>query len=222
MARQAAGLTARRIQTEKAPGLYADGGGLYLQVAPTGAKTWIYRFQLAGRRRDMGLGSADVFSLAEAREKARTARRLVAERVDPIEDRIAARRAAAVDAVKAMTFRECAEAYITAHRAGWQNAKHASQWTATLATYVYPHFGALPVQAVDVGLVMKSVEPIWAVKPETAGRVRARIESILDWATTRGYRHGENPARWRGHLENLLPKKTKVRAVEHHAALPYA
>jgi len=216
-----AGLTARRVETQKLPGLFADGGGLYLQVAPSGAKTWIYRFQIAGRRRDMGLGSAAIFSLAEAREKALAARRLVAEGTDPIEARRAQRLAKALDSAKSMTFRQCAEAYIRAHESGWRNAKHSAQWTATLATYAYPHFGDLPVQEIDVGLVMKAVEPIWSTKPETASRVRGRIESVLDWATVRQYRTGENPARWRGHLESLLPKKTKVRAVEHHAALPY-
>jgi integrase len=122
---------------------------------------------------------------------------------------------------KVMTFRQCAEAYVAAHQAGWRNQKHAGQWPSTLSAYVYPHFGALPVQAIDTALVTKALEPIWLKKPETAGRVRGRIESILDWATARGYRKGENPARWRGHLENLLPKKSKVRRVEHHAALPY-
>ncbi len=121
-----------------------------------------------------------------------------------------------------MTFRQCAEAYIAAHRAGWRNPKHAAQWPATLEAYAYPIMGALPVQAIDTGLVMKAIEPLWAVKTETASRVRGRIESVLDWAAARGYRQGENPARWRGHLENLLPKRSKVRAVEHHAALPYA
>jgi integrase len=121
-----------------------------------------------------------------------------------------------------MTFRQCAEAYIKAQATGWKNAKHAAQWPSTLEAYVYPAFGSLPVQTVDVGLVMKAVEPIWTTKPETASRVRGRIESVLDWATARGYRNGENPARWRGHLENLLPKTSKVRRVERHAALPYA
>src|SRR5258707_6237283 len=120
-----------------------------------------------------------------------------------------------------MTFKACAERYIAAHKAGWRNPKHAAQWPSTLAAYAYPAFGTLPVQTIDVGLVMKAVEPIWTVKPETAGRVPGRIDSVLDWATARGYRQGENPARWRGHLENLLPRKSKVRRVEHHAALPY-
>jgi integrase len=121
-----------------------------------------------------------------------------------------------------MTFRQCAEAYIAAHEMAWKNPKHAAQWPSTLGAYVYPVFGDLPVQAIDVGLVMKVIERIWIEKPETASRVRGRIESVLDWATARGYRRGENPARWRGHLENLLPKKSKVRRVEHHAALPYS
>jgi integrase len=222
MPKQAAPLTARQVETRKTPGLIADGGGLYLQVAPTGAKTWILRFQLAGRRRDMGLGSAAVFSLAEARDRARAARRMVADGIDPIEARRATLAATRVVAAKAITFAECADRYIAAHRAGWKNPKHAAQWPATLAAYVHPVFGDLPVQAVDVGLVMKAIEPIWTVKPETAGRVRGRIESVLDWSTARGYRQGENPARWRGHLENLLAKRSKVRRVEHHAALAYA
>jgi integrase len=169
----------------------------------------------------MGLGSTKTFSLAEARERALAARRLAADGIDPIDSRRAVRAARAVATVRSMTFAACAEAYIAAHEAGWRNAKHRYQWRQTIAAYAEPAFGPLPVEAVDVGLVLKAIEPIWITKPETAGRVRGRIESILDWATTRGYRQGENPARWRGHLENLLPKKSKVRRVEHYAALPY-
>jgi integrase len=121
-----------------------------------------------------------------------------------------------------MTFQECATAYIAAHSSGRKNDKHAKQWPQTLEDYVYPAFGSLPVHAIYVALVMKAVEPIWTVKPETAGRVRGRIEAVLDWAAARGYRHGENPARWKGHLQNLLPKKAKIRRVEHHAALSYS
>jgi integrase len=221
MPKRAAGLSARRVQTEQRPGAYADGGGLYLQVSAGGAKSWIFRFQIRGRRRDMGLGPTDLYSLAEARQRALEARKLVAEGVDPIEARHAKRSAAAMETAKGMTFQACAERYIAAHRAGWRNAVHAKQWPSTLETYVYPVFGTLPVQAIDVGLVLRTIEPIWATKPETASRVRGRIESVLDWATARGYRQGENPARWRGHLENLLPKKSKVHRVEHHAAIPY-
>ena len=140
-----------------------------------------------------------------------------------IEERKAQRTAAKIEAAKAMTFGACAEAYIEAHAAGWRNPKSRKQWQSSLREYVFPAFGDLPVQAVDVGLVLKAIEPIWNAKSETASRVRGRIEAVLDWATARGYRpRGENPALWKGHLENILPKRSKIRAVVHHAALPYA
>jgi integrase len=203
--------------------LIADGHGLYLRIGPTGAKRWVFRYRRDGRLHDMGLGPLHTVSLAEARSKALDCRRQRLDGVDPLAaKREAAAKARVVDA-KTMTFQACAEAYIAAHRAGWKNAKHAKQWPNTLRDYVYPILGELPVQAVDVALVMKAVEPIWTAKPETASRVRGRIESVLDWATARGYRSGgENPARWKGHLANLLPKKSKVRRVERHAALHYA
>jgi integrase len=200
--------------------MYADGGGLYLQVTEGGA-SWIYRYMLNKRAREMGLGPVALFGLSEARAKALDARRLRHEGIDPIEARKAARARERLDAAKAVTFQECAEAYIKAHRMGWRNGKHTAQWEATLATYARPIMGALPVQAIDTALVLKVLEPIWAAKPETASRLRGRIESILDWAKVRGYREGENPARWRGHLDKLLPARSKVRKVEHHAALPY-
>jgi integrase len=214
-------LTALRVQRAKAPGMYADGGGLYLQVSEGGA-SWIYRYMLNKRAREMGLGPLALFGLSEARAKALDARRLRHEGIDPIEARKAQRMRARLDAAKTTTFGQCAEAYIKAHRAGWRNGKHAAQWEATLATYAGPIIGALPVQAIDTSLVHKVLEPIWATKPETASRLRGRIESILDWAKVRGYREGENPARWRGHMDKLLPPSSKVRKVEHHAALPYA
>ena len=170
----------------------------------------------------MGLGATHTIGLAEAREKARECRRLRLDGIDPIEARKAARSRARLAAATATTFKDCAERYIASHQAGWRSRVHAAQWPSTLGRYVYPVFGLVPVQAVDVGLVLKVLEPIWTAKPETASRVRGRIESVLDWATARGFRQGENPARWRGHLENLLPKKTKLRRIEHHAALPYA
>ncbi|MGC2521368.1 MAG: Arm DNA-binding domain-containing protein, partial [Stellaceae bacterium] len=222
MARPEKRLSARTVETIKKPGLHADGAGLYLHVSKSGARSWIFRWKRDGRLRDMGLGPLNTISLAEARDKALACRKLKYDGRDPIEERQAQRQAAKLETAKAMTFKDCAKAYIAAQRAGWKNPKHAAQWPATLETYVYPILGGLPVQAVDVGLVMKAVEPIWTSKPETASRVRGRIESVLDWAAARGYRQGENPARWRGHLENLLPKKSKVRRVEHHAALPYA
>jgi integrase len=202
--------------------MYPDGGGLYLRVTEDGNKNWVYRFMLNGRPRWMGLGPLALYGLQEARQKAVDARRLRHEGIDPIETRRAVRARERLDAAKAMTFSQCAEAYLTAHRAGWRNAKHAGQWEATLATYAEPIMGALPVQAIDTALVMKALEPVWREKPETASRLRGRIEAILNWARVRGYRDGENPARWRGHLDHLLPARSKVRKVEHHAALPYA
>ncbi len=221
MARAAERLSARTVQTVKDRGLYADGKGLYLRIGPSGAKSWIYRYRIDGQRHDLGLGPYPEITLAEARDRALQQRKLRLDGHDPLLTRRAGRDAARLAAAKAMTFKACAEAYIAAHAAGWRNPKHRWQWGASLASYVYPFFGDLPVQAVDVGLVMRAVEPIWNTKSETASRVRGRIESVLDWATARGYRQGDNPARWRGHLENLLPKRSKVARVEHHAALPY-
>jgi integrase len=222
LARGIGKLTALAVDKAKRRGYYGDGGGLFLQVSAAGTKSWVFRFKEAGKLREMGLGATHTIGLAEAREKARDCRRLRLDGIDPIAARKAARSQVRLDAAKAMTFQECAERYIASHKAGWRNPKHAAQWPSSLGAYAYPIFGALPVQAVDVGLVMRALEPIWTTKPETAGRVRGRIESVLDWAAARGYRQGENPARWRGHLENLLPKKSRVRRVEHHAALPYA
>jgi integrase len=204
--------------------MHADGGGLYLQVTKAGVPSWIFRWRPAGaaRERYHGLGPLHTISLAEARAKALECRKIKLEGRDPIEERRARQQVSKLAVAKSLTFKECAERYISAHAAGWRNQKHAAQWPATLDAYAYPHFGSLPVQAVDVGLVLKAVEPIWQAKTETASRVRGRIESVLDWATARGYRQGENPARWRGHLENLLPSRSKVARVEHHAALPYA
>jgi integrase len=221
MARTIGKLTALAITQAKRRGYYGDGGGLFLQVSAGGAKSWVFRFKESGRLREMGLGPTHTVSLAEARQKALECRKARLDGRDPIEARRAERMRVKFDAATGMTFTACAERYIASHKAGWRNPKHAAQWPSTLKTYAYPVFGALPVQSVDVGLVMKAVEPIWTEKPETASRVRGRIESVLDWAMARGYRQGDNPARWRGHLENLLPKKSKVRRVEHHAALPY-
>jgi len=206
--------------------MYADGAGLYLQISGDGerviAKSWIYRFTLRGRTREMGLGSATTFGLAEARTKAKECRQLLYDGIDPIDARKVEKARSVLETARAMTFKECAEKYIAAHKAGWRNAKHASQWNATLRTYAEPVIGKLAVQSIDTALVMKVLEPIWSTKSETAGRLRGRIEAILDWATVRGFRAGDNPARWRGHLDKLLPSKAKLRKVKHHAALPYA
>ena len=222
MARTTGRLTALKVMRSTGkPGMYADGGGLYLQVTPGGA-SWIYRYMLSGRAREMGLGPLALYGLQDARAKALDARRLRHEGVDPIEAKRAARARAKLDAAKAITFKECAEAYIKAHRPSWRNDKHTKQWEATLATYAGPIIGALPVQAIDTSLVHKVLEPIWATRPETASRLRGRIEAVLDWAKVRGYRQDENPARWRGHMDKLLPGRGKVGRVEHHAALPFA
>lgn len=221
MAREVGKLSAVAVRNMSKPGLHADGGGLYLQVTEAGAKSWVYRFMLSGRRRDMGLGAVHTVSLAEAREEARKCRQLLRDGIDPIEHRTATKLAAKAAALPAITFKQCAQAYIKAHEAGWRNAKHAAQWTSTMEAYAYPVMGALPVGAVDTGLVMKVLEPIWSTKTETASRVRGRIEAILDWATVRRYRSGENPARWKGHLDHLLPARSKVQKPGHHAALPY-
>jgi integrase len=199
---------------------HGDGGGLWLQTTPNGA-SWIFRYKVNGRNRDMGLGSTITVSLADARERALECRKQRLDDIDPIEARKEKRQAAKLAAAKALTFKQCSDGYFKAHQAGWRGAKHAAQWSSSVAAYVHPIIGDLPVASIDVGLVMKVLEPIWTEKSETASRVRGRIESVLDWATARGLRRGENPARWRGHLENLLPKKSKVARVEHHPALAY-
>jgi len=228
------------VERMKQPGLHADGGGLWLQVRSATSKSWLFRYfigdhdpvtgepvrdpvtgRIKGRTREAGLGSFANVPLKEARELAANYRRLRAQGVDPLEQREELRRQAALDKAKALTFRQCAEAYIASHRKGWRSEKHAQQWTTSLATYAYPVIGDLPVQAVDTQLVMRAIEQLWMEKPPTANRVRAQVEAILDWAKVRGYREGENPARWRGHLSNLLPKRSKVRPVKHYAALPY-
>ena len=234
MARALARLKAVTVARAKKPGLLADGGGLYLRIGPSGAKSWVFRYrrrdgERKGKLRDMGLGASHSLSLVEAREEAERCRKLLLRGTDPIEARRSEEATARVAAASAIPFRHCAESYIASHRAGWRNAKHAEQWEDTLERYVYPVFGDLPAQAVDTGLVLKVLEPMWAQKPETASRVRGRIESILDWATVRGYRQGENPARWRGHLDKLLPKLSKAKRAkreatgrgEHYAAMPY-
>ncbi len=215
-------LSALTVSRAKRVGMYPDGGGLYLQVRSAAARSWVFRYKRGGRPRMMGLGPENDMSLADARVAASDCRKLLRDGADPIEARRARRAAALLEAAKAMTFADCAKAYISTHRAGWRNPKHIAQWESTLETYVRPVFGGVPVQHVDVGLVTKVLEPIWITKAETAARLRGRIEAILDWATARGHRQGENPARWKGHLENLLPRQSRSRRIKHHPALAYA
>ena len=212
-------LSAVTVKAERRKGWYADGGGLYLQVSSKRSKSWLFRYSLDGRARAMGLGPVELVSLAEARERALSLRRLLRDGVDPLEQRRSAKEAARLEAAKAKTFRECANAYVEAHRPSWRGLRHAESWEASLVNHA-PLLSNLPVAAIDLGHVMKVLEPIWTVKANTAARVRARIERVLDWATVRGYRKGDNPARWTGHLDHLLPAQGAT--VRHHAALPYA
>jgi integrase len=204
----------------KTDGMHAMGGhppGLYLYVRGT-CRLWMLRYSIRGRRRDLTLANFADKTLEEARDLAMEARKLIREGSDPLEQKKAAR----VAEKPSLTFRACAEAYITAHSAGWKNPKHKQQWENTLASYVYPTLGDRPVAAIDTPQVLDVLKDIWTEKNETASRVRGRIESILDWATVQKHRSGENPARWKGHLALLLAPRTKVKKVEHHAALPYA
>ena len=199
-----------------------DGHGLYFVSRPPNGASWMFRFSRHGKDRWMGLGQYPTVSLADARTRADDARRLLLDDIDPIEHRRQHRAQTKLQIAKRVTFVGCAGQYIASHQAGWRNPKHRQQWDNTLKTYAHPILGTLPVAAIDTGLVVKVLQPIWTTKPETASRLRGRIESILDWATARGFRQGDNPARWRGHLENLLPHHSKVHRVVHHAALPYA
>jgi integrase len=226
MAKNIQRLTAIAVTRASKPGLYPDGAGLYLRVARNGSKSWAFRFTLNGKPREMGLGGLTKVGLADARKKATDVRRTLSDGYDPVTLRQEeeARRPAAVKltAAHSMTFDKCAEAYISAHEISWRNEKHRQQWRNTLTTYVSSVFGSTPIQNVDIDLVMKVIEPLWRTKTETARRVRGRIEVILDWARVRGYRTGENPARWRGNMDHLLPARSKVRPIKHHAALPYS
>lgn len=213
-------LTALTVARVSKPGLYSDGGNLWVQVSPSGSKSWAIRFTLNGKSRQMGIGSVSDVTLAEARDVAREARRLLKDGRDPIEERRAKLAAQRADDAKMLTFKQAAERFIESHRAGWKSEKHAGQWSATLSAYVYPVVGDLAVAAIDTGLVLKTLEPIWAQKAETASRVRGRVEAVLSWATARGYRSGPNPAAWRGHLDRLLPARAKVATVRHHPAVP--
>jgi integrase len=215
-------LTTKAVEAKRARGRYSDGEGLVLQVSKWGTKSWVFRYKRGGRDRHMGLGPVDALSLADARERARKCRRLLLDDLDPIEQRKGERQRLRLEAARGLTFMACAESYVEAHAAAWRNAKHRAQWGSTLETYAYPVIGELAVAAIDTALVLKCLEPIWVSKPETAKRLRGRIENILNWATVRGHRVGDNPARWRGHIDQLLPAPGKVRAVKHHAAMSYA
>jgi integrase len=221
MARLIQKLTPLTVTRTTTPGYHGDGAGLWLQVSKTGSKSWIFRYTLAGRAREMGLGPVHTVTLPEARAKAKECRVVLLAGKDPLDVRHATRMAEALERAKMMTFDQCAAAYIDAHRSGWKNAKHSAQWQSTLNAYASPVIGTLPVADVDTSLIIKVLAPIWQDKTETAARLRGRIESVLDWATVSGYRAGDNPARWRGHLDKLLAAPSAVKKVGHHAALPW-
>jgi len=214
-------LTPLKVARLKKPGRYGDGLGLWLQVSRYGTKAWLFRYQREGKARQMGLGPLHTVTLAKARDKATACRRLLLDGVDPLEAKRQRRTTVADQKARALTFKQAAEKYIAANERHWKNAKHATQWSATLETYAFPILGTLPVDEIDKNAVIRAVEPIWEAKRETANRVRGRIETVLNWAVARGYRkEGDNPARWKGHLEHALPKLGKK--VRHQPALPYA
>jgi integrase len=229
--KQKIGLTVKFVESNKRePGYYADGKNLYLRVTRTTSKrlpethinkTWVFIYKKDGKRTEIGLGSFDVVSLDKAREERDKYNKQLKTGIDPLDEKQRQANEDKAQRAKMMTFQQCADAYINAHRSGWKNPKHIQQWENTLSQYAFPFFGDLDVKAIDTGLITKCLEPIWLTKNETAGRVRGRIESVLDWATARKYRTGDNPARWRGHLDKLLVKPSKIQNVEHHSALPY-
>lgn len=210
-------LTDRQVQAINKAGRHADGGGLYLSVTKAGNKKWVFLYTLNGKRREMGLGSADArqVTLKDAREAARLARDLVREDIDPIEARASHR----AHQITKITFAQAAASYIEAHSPSWRNAKHRAQWEMTMRVYAEPLSNVL-VEDIETHQVLAALKPIWTEKAETASRVRNRIELILDAAKAQGHRSGENPARWRGHLDKLLPKRQKLTR-GHHAAMPF-
>ena len=217
--------TVEKLIKEGTSKMYSDGDGLYLRVKSSGSTSWLFRYRTGGKLRDMGLGSYPAVTLAEARDLAVDARKLAKTGTDPLEARRKAREAAEVEQRRgealATTFESIALRYIESQKAGWKNAKHASQWTNTLRTYAFPVIGALAPNEITTEHVLRVLKPIWTKIPETASRVRNRIELVLDAAKAVGLREGENPARWRGHLDKLFPKRSKVSKVVHHPALPW-
>lgn len=222
-------ITALFVRHVKRAGRYSDGRNLYLQVRQstrrepitTVNKSWVFRYQRFGNDTWMGLGPYPDVSLRDARELAARARRQLIRGIDPLADKRASHRVARAEHDDRLTFAECAEQYVESQAPGWSNPKHIDQWRNTLKNLAGPIIGRLPVDQVDTALVMRCIEPIWTTRTETASRLRGRIEAVLDWATVRGYRKGDNPARWRGHLDKLLPRPSQVARVKHHPALPY-
>lgn len=216
--------TSMEVESRTDPGLMRVGGvaGLYLQVERTGSKSWILRATVGSKRRDIGLGGYPDVSLSEARKTAQELRKRISQGIDPVAERKAARAALIQSQTNSLTFRQATASFLTMRGDEWRNAKHRQQWANTLETYAFPIMGDLPVQDITKDHVLRTLDPIWKTKTTTAKRVRGRIESVLDWATTRGYREGLNPARWKGHLDTLLATPSRIAKVEHHPALPAA
>ncbi len=221
MAKVAKALSALEVGRLVAPGYHAVGTvpGLNLQVTPGGAKSWVLRIKVGSKRREIGLGPYPAVKLAQAHELARNTRDQVGQGVDPIEHKKSLLSELVARQAQEMTFEAAARGYIKAHRDGWKNEKHGQQWENTLATYAHPIIGKMNVKDVALSHVIKVLEPIWSTKNETASRLRSRMELVLDWAKVRGHRSGENPAAWRGNLDKLLPKPSKVNAGENHPAV---
>ncbi|MCC0059094.1 MAG: integrase arm-type DNA-binding domain-containing protein [Hyphomicrobiaceae bacterium] len=221
MARQSNRLTAVQVRSLKKPGRYGDGHNLYLQITDAGAKSWLLRYARNGRERWLGLGPLHTFSLAEARDRARRARQQIADGIDPIEQRRSERAERALEATRQITFEAATKAYYAQHEVRWTNAKHRENFLSSLRRYAFPIIGRLNVSEIDTGLVLRVLEPIWTTKNETASKLRQRMQAVLDWATVRGHRTGENPARWRGHLNNVLPAPGQVQNAKNYPAMRY-
>ncbi len=215
-------LTAKRVlKFLKTPGRYGDGNGLYLQVNVPGRASWILRYERAGRERAMGLGALVDFNLAEARQRAKAARQLLADGIDPLEHKEAKREKERLEAARTVTFEKCADLYFKAHADEWGSPRHKQQFKSSLRDYVHPVIGSISVAEVDVPLVLKVLSPIWSTKTATAKRIRNRIAAVLDYATASKFRAGDNPARWEANLEHLLAAPEKIAAVKHHPAMPH-
>jgi integrase len=221
MARPHNKLTPKTINSLKKSGYHSDGNGLYLQISKSLTKSWLFIYKLDGKKTEIGLGSINTITLAEAREQAQSYRKLLASGINPLIEKRKKEQERLLANALSMTFQQCATSYIDTNKHGWKNAKHASQWENTLTQYCFPIIGHIPVESIDTGLVTRCLEPIWKTKNETASRLRGRIEQVLSWATVRGHRSGDNPARWRGHLDQILPKPSKVQKAKHHPALPF-
>jgi integrase len=211
-----------QIERFKGPGKLSDGNGLYLVIGSNGSRTWVFRYTRKGKAVELRLGAVANVPVKQARAAAGDLRGALAGGEDPRDYRDRQRRLVALKQARSVTFENAAEQYIEANKAGWRNAKHGAQWTATLKRYAYPVFGNSGVADVTVADVLKVLSPIWSTKPETASRLRGRIEAVLDYGKVHGWREGENPARWKGGLEMTLPARGKVRRIKHHAAMPYA